>query len=378
MTTTTISLEALRDLAGFRARTGCAVSLYLDLDPSVAPTPGDVQTRANSLLDEAHRSLASGLPHAAKEGLRADLDRVRRYLATEFVRDGASGVAIFAASADDAWAVLPLAAPVGDAVRVNDEFLIAPLVQLVGQGEGALVAVVNRERGSLYRLRGGRLAELADLSEDAPSRHDQGGWSQARFQRHIDELAADHYRAVAEVLARHFRRLQRPRIVVVATEEARHDFGEALPSDVADAVIGWTTAEAHASRAELEPAVAPVLDEWRAGREAELVERWREEAGRDGRASAGWAATLTAASDGRVEILLFAAGAAHEAVRCPDCGRAEASGETCLLDGAQLQRTADGLDLAVRQTLAHGGGVWTVRHRPDLAPVEGIGALLRF
>ena len=36
------------------------------------------------------------------------------------------------------------------------------------------------------------------------------------------------------------------------------------------------------------------------------------------------------------------------------------------------------LDLAVHQTLAHGGEVWAIRHQQDLAPVEGIGALLRF
>jgi hypothetical protein len=32
----------------------------------------------------------------------------------------------------------------------------------------------------------------------------------------------------------------------------------------------------------------------------------------------------------------------------------------------------------VHQTLAHGGEVWAIRHQPDLQPVEGVGALLRF
>ena len=32
---------------------------------------------------------------------------------------------------------------------------------------------------------------VADLTEEQPGRHDQGGWSQARYQRHIDELARD-------------------------------------------------------------------------------------------------------------------------------------------------------------------------------------------
>ena len=38
MATTTVSLDGLRELAGFRAENGCAITLYVDLDPSVAPT----------------------------------------------------------------------------------------------------------------------------------------------------------------------------------------------------------------------------------------------------------------------------------------------------------------------------------------------------
>ena len=34
----TITWDELRDLAAFEAEKGCAVSLYLDLDPSVTPT----------------------------------------------------------------------------------------------------------------------------------------------------------------------------------------------------------------------------------------------------------------------------------------------------------------------------------------------------
>jgi hypothetical protein len=43
-----------------------------------------------------------------------------------------------------------------------------------------------------------------------------------------------------------------------------------------------------------------------------------------------------------------------------------------------MERRDDGLDLAVHQTLAHGGTVKAVRAHHDLEPVEGIGALLRY
>ena len=51
---------------------------------------------------------------------------------------------------------------------------------------------------------------------------------------------------------------------------------------------------------------------------------------------------------------------------------------TCPLDGTTMEHRDDGLDLAVRLTLAYGGDLLAVEHRQDLDPVEGIGAILRF
>ena len=51
----TVTWDELRDLAGFEAKDGLAISVYLDLDPRTVPTTGDAQTRLNSLLDEAAR-----------------------------------------------------------------------------------------------------------------------------------------------------------------------------------------------------------------------------------------------------------------------------------------------------------------------------------
>ena len=144
------------------------------------------------------------------------------------------------------------------------------------------------------------------------------------------------------------------------------------------AIAGWTHAEAHASPAELLALATPVLEEWRATREQELIERWREEAGREARASSGWEKTLESASDGRVDVLLFQDGIVREAWRCSSCGRAAAASGTCPLDGTTMERRSEGLDLAVHQTLLHGGTVWAVRHVRDLDPVDGIGALLRY
>src|SRR3989440_322535 len=211
----TVTWDVLRDLAAFRAAKGCAISLYLDLDPSESPTPEAVDTRVNALLD--------------------------------------------------------------------------------GRDDGVIVGFVGRERGDLYRLRAGRLEEIVEQHDEAPGRHDQGGWSQSRYQRHIEKVVQDHLRDVAELLARQVRRLRGARVVLVVSEETRAELEEELSHEVKNALIGWTSADAHAGPSELYEAVEPLVERWQAEQESELAERWQEAAGRDGRAAAGWPQTLEAA-----------------------------------------------------------------------------------
>jgi peptide chain release factor subunit 1 len=377
----TISWQELRDLANFEAEKGCAVSVYLDLDPSATPTPRDAATRLHALLDEAGRGNGANrreLTHDQKLGLKADFERIRAYYVNEFTREGARGLAIFAAGLDNVWRPLALTEPVQDDAKVGRKLYLAPLVPLLGRGEGALVVVVGRERGQFYRLHGGRLEEIADHTEEQPGQHDQGGWSQARYQRHIEKLVAEHLREVAGKLDRLVRVLHGPQVVVVTTDATRAEFEELLSKDAHGAIIGWAHAEAHAQAPELLGLATPVLERWRDERETETLARWREEAGRNGRAAAGWEQTLEAASDGRVELLLFQDGVSHGAAACPRCGRVSVTDGKCPLDGTSMEHSDDGLDLAVHQTLRHGGTVWAVRHHQDLEPVEGIGALLRY
>jgi peptide chain release factor subunit 1 len=377
----TVSWDGLRELAAFRAEKGCAISFYLDLDPKTTPTAGDAATRMSALLSDGERHAETnnrGLTHDQRIALKQDFARIRDYFANEFERDGAHGLAIFSAALDNVWRPRALIESVPDRVRVGREFHLAPLVPLVGRGEGAIVAFVGRERGELFRLRSGRLDELVDRTDDVPGRHDQGGWSQARFQRHIEKLVGEHLRDVAEELDRRVRRMRSPKVIVVSSEETRAEFEELVSSETKAAVVGWTSADAHASPQELLDLTSPILEAARAREEGELIERWRAGSGRGGRAASGWAETLEAASDARVDVLLYEEGADHEAWQCPACGRLSPSSGRCPLDGTETDRCDDGLELTVHQTVAHGGTVWAVTAHQDLGPAEGVGALLRY
>ncbi len=376
----TITPELLRGLAEFKASKGRAISLYVNLDPSAAPTQADVATRINSLLAEAARTadeLRDSLSREEREGLKADLERIEAWFVDEFDRGGAHGAAVFADGPDGFWSAHTTFNPLQEGVRIAAELHLAPLLATVDHDE-FLVAYVGRERADVYRVRNGALIGLADETEDVPGKHDQGGWSQGRYGRHIENVVGQHLRRVADTLEACVRRLRDGAVVLVGAEDIRSEFEALLARDVKERLAGWVSAERHASAADLLEVAEPVMAAWHAGRETELIERWREEAARDGRASAGWEQTLAAASDGRVELLLVQEGASRPAYRCPECGRAQTMNGSCPLDGTALEEHPDGLDLVVHQTLVHGGSVDVIRARRDLDPVEGIGALLRF
>jgi peptide chain release factor subunit 1 len=372
--TTTVTDSLLRELAAFRSRAGCALSVYLDLDPSA-----DTEVKFNATLDTAKKigeRVAEGRGRDCRLALRDDISRIRSWWSGEFDRDGARGLAIFASSSDDFFRALPLPSSAGDAIHIGGTLLVTPIAGQLGD-DGSLVVFASRERGTVYRLEGARLREVLDDSEEQPGRHDQGGWSQARYQRHIETLVARHLKTLAADLDRTVRRLGAGLgIVVVAPGEARAELERELPHDVRSAIIGSTTAEAHAGPGRLLEVARPFLVEARARMEHDAVERWREADGRGERSAAGWKQVLEAASDGRVEVLLLTERVIRQAWECAECGRAWADGGRCPLDGTKLDEVADGADAAIRQTLAHGGTF--VSLGVGALPDGGPAALLRY
>ncbi|HZO50272.1 MAG TPA: Vms1/Ankzf1 family peptidyl-tRNA hydrolase [Gaiellaceae bacterium] len=377
MDVTVVSLELLRRLARLRVRPGPVVSLYVDLDPRTTVSERDVQSRLRSLLHAVCSESEEGLDHEQRASLRADRERFARLATYGFERDGAASLAVFASAGAGLWEELRLPVPLDDAVVVDREVHLTPLVPTLGEREEALVAFANRRRGSLYRVEDGTIEELVDLSDGGvPSRHDQGGWSQANYQRHVDELALRHLRAVAEELDRRFRRRGRPPVVLVCPEDERADFERLLSSDVSSAVVGWTSVEAHAPASAIAQAVKPLLEDHRAARERDLVERWSAERRQGRHATCGWDEVFAALREGRVDRLLYRRGAVATAYRCGSCGAPSAAPGACLVDGGPLE-PVDAANLAVLRTLA-AGGVPVALDDPARLGGEDVCALLRW
>jgi peptide subunit release factor 1 (eRF1) len=164
--------------------------------------------------------------------------------------------------------------------------------------------------------------------------------------------------------------------VLVCPEEMRGRIADELSQEARDAIVGWTTAEAHAGATELLRVVQPVLAEADARRHEAALDRFREGKGRSARATAGWADTLEAAADARVDTLLLTEGANRTVFQCPECRRAYVEDGTCPIDDVALVQRDDAASIAVRHALVNSGNV--LLFGAGALDGDEVGALLRF
>jgi peptide chain release factor subunit 1 len=371
--------DDLRRLAEIRLERPVVLSLYLNLDPTEFATPPARSTAVRSLLDEADRQVRDqkDLPHDDRMDLRASLERASALLEGDLPTEGAQAVAVFAAESAGLFEPLKLPRPLPNRVAIRRSPLVAPLA-LLARRERWCVALVNRRDARIFRGSHDGLREIEQIHDLVFGQHDQGGWSQARYQRGIEKEKDDHLKHTVEALMKHFKRRPFERLIVGGPREVVADFESKLHGYLAERLAGRIDVDVEHSTAEqVLEAVQPRFEELEEEREAEALERLGEAA----RAAGGLEDVLRALNERRVETLVVDERFGAEGASCPTCGWLGAGGErNCPVDGTELERLEDLTEAAVELTIQQSADILAVRRRRDeLAErAGGIAALLRF
>lgn len=372
--------DQLRRLAQRKAREGCVLSVYVDLDPSEFATGPARASALTSAADEASRAVEDEQrewSHATRLRLRDDIARIRAYAAgADF--DATHGLAIFAAAGDGLFEALHLPRPVPNLVQVGAAPHVAPLV---GHPNGSwCLALITRRDARLLRGSSARLVEEERLDDDVPGRHDQGGLSQSRYERHIDEQARQHLRRVARRLGELRRDGAFDQLLVGATEQSYSEFAELLGNDTRERLRGRLSVDVeHVSVADAARAAAPLMREHEQRRRSELLDRIDEGLAPNGHAATGIDEIVDCLNEQRVATLMLDARLAIAGAQCPDCGwLTTAPNGACPADGGKLEPQRDLLEPTVDRALAQDADILRVADEPRIAAHGGAAALLRF
>jgi hypothetical protein len=374
--------DVIRRLAEVDVPDGAVLSIYVDLDPREFATAEARKSAITSALDEADRAVSDSddqrqLDHDTRMALREDVARAREYLeSADF--DDTHGLAIFAAGGAGLFEAVHLPHPVASSVSIDTTPHVAPLVALP---DGSwLVVLVNRGSGRLLRGGPDGLREEGAVDDDVHGQHDQGGWSQARYQRSVDEDVRRHLERVAKGVRQRHDRAPFDHLLVGGPEDAYSELMELLDQKMSALLAGRVEVDVENTTPEqVAEAAAGAMRRHEEKVQDELLARLAEGLGRGERAAAGIDDVLGCLNEQRVETLMLDAGFSVPGAQCPQCGWIAAqSGGTCPADGTELDPRPNVVDLAIERALAQDARVVTLRERPEVEFHGGIAAILRF
>lgn len=357
-------------LAAFEPTMWPVISLYLDTGP-------DQHGRANfdSFLQKELRTRGKTFPLRSpqRDSFERDSERLATYLSDD-LRPSANGVALFAcAGADGFFEDVQLDAPIEEhRLYVADRPHLYPLARLTDQHPpyAALIADTNAAR--LFVFGRGATLRSDQVSGTKVSRTSVGGWSQMRYQRHIENYHLHHAKEVVAALEQVVLEDGVEQIVLAGDEVIIPVLREHLPKHLAERVIDILRLDITTPEHEILKATTEALRERDGETDAYEVRQLLDQYRAGQLAVVGAQATIAALNLGQVDKLLVSAS--------PDAVYDNADIAAPVIEDADVHHRggtpmAEQLVRLARQTGAH---ITFIEDPSLLADIGGVGAMLRY
>jgi peptide subunit release factor 1 (eRF1) len=354
-------------LAAFDSGPFPVLSLYLNMQPDQHGRD-NFDTFLRKELAERIRTYGADGPE--QQSLERDAERIRQYVAG--VDASVNGLALFACSGADLFEAIPVAAPVAEhRLYISDVPHLYPLARLADEFPRYAVLLADTHLARLFVIAANTVHSKEKVEGVKTRGHKMGGWSQARYQRRVQNDHAQHAKEVVAALGRLVKDEQLSSIVIAGDDVIVPLLRAELPKALADKVVDVVSLDIRAPEHQILEATTELMKQ-----KDELSDRERVDALFDAYRSSGLGvvgpdATRTALEMGQVDELLITgtpdlidAGQADSAAPAGDAAQQTAE-----------ERLADELIAKARQTAAR---ITIVQDGSLLAAVGGVGALLRF
>ena len=355
------------------------LSLYLNTKWEDEKQRGRVRLFVKNELKEAQKSIKE--EEKIRKSLQNDSEKVQRYIEGLIHRaydERFKGIAIFACSGIRAFIIYRSSIPFENQFTISSKPSLRQLVQISDENKSAIAVMVDTDRAKIFEMSLGEIHLESQIESYVPGRHEQGGWSQMRFQRHIREHMHQHHKGVAEQLIKLFDDERCENIVLIGQEHILASFRALLPERVRDKIKGDFPAKFEEESSNLAEKVIEYLHGEYFKEEHTIVEEVIETALARGAAAVGLRDTIEAINRGQVHRLILDSDLKRQGWQCIKC---LALGDITPLSCPFCNSAIETVDLAeemIRSVINRDGEVDMIKHHPELNKYEGVGAMLRF
>lgn len=377
--------EQLDRLAQFEPAPYPVVSLYLNTQPG-ANGRDQYQAFVRGEFKARSRTYSTGTPE--RESLDRDLERIATYLKAE-LQPSTNGVAIFACSAGELFEAVQLTAPIDQHwLYIGDAPHLYPLARIDSQYPRYAAVVADTNSARILVFASGELISEQEVKGVKTRRTSQGGWSQARYQRHIENFHVHHVKEVVDALERIVQQEGLTQIVLAADDVAMPLLRDQLPKHLTEKVVDHLKLASHASAQAILDASLDAMKKLNERTDRDKVDSAVAGYRGGGLGVVGAEDTLDALNKGQVDELLISASlaslepvnpaavaaVANDSTLLEPAVETAAAGEAAAAD-PQVVRLADELVTRAKQTAAR---VTFIEDPSLLANYGGVAALLRF
>jgi peptide chain release factor subunit 1 len=377
--------EQLDRLAGFEPAPYPVVSLYLDTRPN---QHGRDQHQAFTRKELKARSRTYPANSPERESLDRDIEQIVRFLDND-LNPSANSVAIFACSAGELFETVQSSGVVPQhGLYIGDRPHLYPLARLESQSPRYAALVTDTNTAHILVISAGELVADREVKNVKTKATSQGGWSQARYQRHIENFHIQHVKEVVAALDRVVQDEGITHILISCDEVALPLLREQLPKQLADKVVDHIRVEAHAAASEVLKASMDAMHKLNVKTDREKVDAAIGAYRAGALGIVGPEDTLGALIKGQVDELLITAdlqrmdpvavgktvGMANDA-RIPEPVLESTSAGEPAATHPEVVRLADELIAKAKQTSAR---ITFIEDPELLSEYGGVAALLRF
>jgi peptide chain release factor subunit 1 len=373
-------LQAISKLESPKAQ---LLSLYLPLFQDTNDTDYNIQLK--NLL----RSADQRYQHEAGEELPGEFEELFEDIRV-YIRDNATkygrGIALFATPGKGILASYSMPDTIESTAIVDERANIAPLIRLIEDYAPYCTCIISRNQA---RILIGKLDEIEEHShledDEVPGQHDQGGWSQSRYERHIEDHVHRHFKRVAQQLFEMLENNEYEHLIIGGPEEVVSGFEEELHQYVSDRVIGHVRILMEANVNDVRQQSMDVLEHHIIERKKDLIEAVHAESAADDMGVQGLSATMEALQRGQVQNLIVDHEIRSSGVVCQSCGAMSITpgeGNTCLYcQSTDIRDTDNVIPALIQSAFEQGSGIAVIdqdEQQEQIGKLGGIGATLRF
>jgi len=351
------------------------ISLYLDTTHDDEMDEDRIRVFLKNSLSRAKETRET---KEDRDKLEREMNAVEQYLTSELPAE-AQGLALFADRTQGIFRPFPLPVPITDRFIVSDRPYIRPLVQTLDENKRALAVHLRSNMAEIYQISMGTIKPSETIESEVPPKIDRGGWSQMRFQRHVEAHIREHLSDVADHLTKLFDSTGIRYVYLFGPSEVISEFIDKLPKRLKQTTKKQSDHGPDVDEKALKTLVLESLEKQERAEEQEKISRLIETAVGGGKAVLGIDDTIEALNRGAVQELVISNAYSAHGWECLRCGIYGTDIRDTCPEGDHSVISVEHLGNAlVAQAIRDGGDVEEIIDQESFDRQGGIGAILRY